>query len=100
MTLLNRSQRAAFIASSGIDPLILDRATDAFDALIDRGDISAYRRYMSTAIEQMAYGRPVRAQDRPTAVDACKTVLIHAYADQKHISFQRAAERVKQMLES
>lgn len=99
MTLLSRSQRSTFVASSGIDPLLLDRVIDGFDALIDRGDIDAYKRYMSTAVAQQNYGRPVRAQDRPTAVDVAKTLCLHAYADQKHISFQRAAKRVRQMLE-
>lgn len=99
MSLLSRNDRSILCAATGIDPLIIDRATDAFDSLIDRHDVGAYKRYMETAIVQQNFGRPVRAQDRPTAVDRVKVHLLRAYADREHISNAKAVERVKRMLE-
>lgn len=98
MSILSANQRNIVRASTGVDALIIDRCCDAYDALIDRGDVDAYVTYMKTAIVQMAYDRPIQPSDRPTAVDKIKTVLIHAYADQKHISFKKAAEHLREML--
>lgn len=101
MSLLNRGQRAVIVADTGIDPLIVDRATDAFDALVDRGDTEAYRQAMAHAWAQMGFGlnNPIRSSDRPTALDKIKTILIKAYADREHIDFKRAATKLKRMLE-
>lgn len=98
MSLLSAYQRSIVRTSTSIDPLIIDRVTEAFDALIDHGDIARYELLISTAIAQMGYDRPIREGDRPTAVDKVKTILIKAYADEKHISFGKAASRLRQML--
>lgn len=94
MSLLNANQRAIVVADTQIDPLIVDRATEAFDALI-KGDVDTYRVLMATAYAQMGY--MPRAQDRPHAVDKVKTILIRAYADELHIPFGRAARRLRDM---
>lgn len=98
-TLLKDSQRRIVIASSGIDRILLDRCVDAFDALVNRGDVDAYKVHMQNAIVQMNYGRPIQEKDRPTAVDKAKTILIKAYADREAINFQAAAARIKKLLE-
>jgi hypothetical protein len=98
MSILSPIQRDVIRADTKINALVIDRVADAFDALISRGDVDAYTQYMKTAIVQMAYDRPIRPQDRPTAVDIVKTICIKAYADEKHISFQRAAVRLREML--
>lgn len=92
-------QRAVVVADTGIHELIVDRATEAFDALIDRGDVEEYKRLMGQAWAQQGFdvGTPVRAADRPTALDKVKTILIHAYADREHIPFQRAVVKLKRM---
>lgn len=101
MSLLSRDQRAFIVADTGIHQLIVDRATDAFDALIERGDVEAYKQYMTHAWAQMGFGldNPIKPSDRPTALDKIKTILIHAYADREHIDFRRAAAKLKRMLE-
>ncbi len=38
MSVLNRNQRAIVVASSGIDPILVDRVVEAYDALL-RDDI-------------------------------------------------------------
>lgn len=99
MSLMSRDSRAIFCAATRIDRLIVDRACDAIDALVDRGDVDAYKRYMGTAIAQMGLDAPVRQQDRPTAVDVVKAHVLSLYADREHISNARAAKRVRRMLE-
>lgn len=99
MSLLSANQRAIIAVDTKIDRLIIDRATEAFDALIDRGDVDSYRHLMSTAYAQMGFQGPVRVQDRPTALDKIKTILIRAYADQEHIPFQRAVVRLRTQLQ-
>jgi hypothetical protein len=98
-TLLKDQQRRVILADTGIDRILLDRCCDAFDALINRGDVDAYKVNMKTAIVQMGYGRPIKEKDRPTAVDKAKTILIKAYADREHITFQQSAARIKRLLE-
>jgi hypothetical protein len=101
MSLLNANQRAVIRVQTGIDPFIIDRATDAFDALIERNDVQAFGRFMSTAWVQMGFGpqNPVTPEDRPTALDKIKTILIRAYAERERIGFQQAANRITRMLE-
>lgn len=99
MSLLSANQRAFIAADTKIDRLIVDRATEAFDCLIDRGAIDEYKMLMSTAIAQMNYDGPIKPKDRPTAVDVIKTILIKAYADREHISYRRAVERIKRMMQ-
>lgn len=101
MSLLSRNQRAVIVADTRIDPLIVDRATEAFDALITRGDVDEYKRLMGNAWAQMGFDLETmpKPQDRPTAVDKIKTILIKAYADQEHISFTRAVVRLRKMLQ-
>jgi hypothetical protein len=98
VSVLNAHQRAVVRADTGIDPLIIDRCCDAFDALVQRGDGEAYQTYMGTAIAQMGMST-VRAQDRPTAVDKCKTIIQHALADEWHCSFREANRRLRKMLQ-
>lgn len=100
-TLISSDRRAIISMQTGISRLIVDRSTEAFDALIQRGDVEEYRRLMGQAWVQMGYepGAPIRAEDRPTALDRMKTMLIHAYAREEHIPPLRAAEKLKRMLE-
>lgn len=98
MSLLNRHQRAIIAIDTGIDPLIIDRATEAFDAVIERDDIETYRHLMGNAIAQMGYERPIRPQDRPTAVDVIKTILLTSYARRERISYQEAVKHLRRML--
>lgn len=100
MSLLSSNQRAFIAVDTQIHPLIIDRTTEAFDALIERGDMSSYNTLMSTAIAQMGYDRPVRQEDRPTAVDVMKTILIKAYADREHISYRKSLVKIKRMMRS
>lgn len=95
-SLLSRQQRAIVVADTGIHELIVDRATEAFDALTQRGDVGEYQRLMGNAWAQMGFepGRPIQAKDRPTAVDKVKTIIIRAYADREQISFKTAAARL------
>lgn len=96
-SVLNASQRAVIRADTGIDPILIDRVCDAFDALL-RDDIEGYKLYMGTAIAQM--GMPViREKDRPTAVDVVKTIAQHALADRWGCSFKKANARLKEMLQ-
>lgn len=98
MSVLNANQRAVIAADTQIDRLIIDRCCDAFDALVDRGDVEAYKTYMGTAIAQM--GMPVvRLEDRPTAVDKVKTIIQKAYSDQWHCTFRQANARLRRMLQ-
>lgn len=100
MSLLNAQQRAVVVIDTGINELIVDRCVEAFDALIDRGNVDEYRRLMGDAWAQQGYepGRPIRKNDRPTALDKVKTICIRAYADRQRITFQASAERLKRML--
>lgn len=98
MSILNSQQRAVIAVDTKIDRLVIDRSVEAFDALVDRGDRDEYIRLMGTAIAQMGYEGPVRAQDRPTAVDKMKTIIQHAYADLWHCSFREANRRLKERL--
>lgn len=99
MTLLTTQQRAIICADTQLDRILLDRCVDAFDVLL-KGDVDGYKLHMSTAVMQMGYEGPVRPQDRPTAVDKAKTLIIHAYADREHIPYQRAVERLRKLLQS
>lgn len=101
MSLLNRHQRAVICVDTGVNELIVDRCVEAFDALL-RGDVDSYKQLMATAWAQMGFGpdSPIRASDRPTALDTVKTICIRAYADREHISFVRAANKLRHMLES
>lgn len=99
MSLLNANQRAFVRVQTGIDPLVIDRATEAYDALIEHQDIRRYQLLMGTAIVQMGYGRPVVDEDRPTAVDKIKTILVRAYAERERMSYQDAAKRITRMLQ-
>lgn len=101
MTLLTRHQRDVIIADTQIHELIVDRCVEAFDALIDKGDVDEYTRLMTQAWVQMGYGpgNPIKTTDRPTALDKVKTICIRAYADQKHIPYLRAAQRLKRMMQ-
>jgi hypothetical protein len=88
------------VADTGIHELIVDRATEAMDALVERGDVAEYRRLMGVAWAQMGFdeAHPIRPSDRPTALDKIKTILIKAYADRERISFQKAHKRLKRMV--
>lgn len=97
MSVLNRQQRAVVSADTHIDPLIIDRVCDAFDALIQRGDVEAYKRFMMTAMAQQGLPIPTPPEERPTAVDKVKTICIRAYSDTEHISFKRAVARLREM---
>lgn len=97
VSVLSAHQRDVIRADTSIDPLIIDRVADAFDALVLRDDVEAYQTFMGHAIAQM--GMPtVRAQDRPTAVDKIKTICQHALADEWHCSFREANRRLRRML--
>lgn len=100
MSLLNRNQRAVVVASTSIHPLIVDRATEAMDALVERGDVATYRTLMGVAWAQMGFdeAHPIRPSDRPTALEKVKTILIRAYADQQHISFRKAHKKLEAMI--
>lgn len=100
-SLIPLERRQIIAVDTGINPLIVDRATEAFDALIQRGDVEEYRRKMADAWAQMGYGpdAPIKAEDRPTALDRMKNMLIHAYAIDQHISPMVAAVKLKRMIE-
>lgn len=100
MSLLSRNQRSFIHAQTHIDPLIIDRCTEAFDALIKRGDVEVYRNLISTAIAQMGYPGRIPNSDRPTAVDKMKILLIRAYATQERISIADARSRLIKLQES
>lgn len=97
MSLLNANQRAFVAADTGIERLIVDRATEAFDAAL-KGEIQQYERLMGTAVLQMNYGRPVVESDRPTAVDAVKTILLKALADERRITYPAAVKLMRKIL--
>lgn len=98
MSVLSAHQRAVVRTDTGIDAILIDRVCDAFDALVQRGDVEAYQTYMGTAIAQMGMDT-VRTQDRPTAVDKIKTICQHALADEWHCSFREANRRLRRMLQ-
>lgn len=98
MTLLKSNQRAVIAADTHIDRLIIDRCVEAFDSLIDRDDLRGYMMLMGTAVAQMGYDRPVRRQDRPTAVDVIKTICLRAYADREGCSYQQAVSEIRHMM--
>lgn len=98
MSVLNAHQRAVVRSDTGIDPILIDRVCDAFDALVLRGDVEAYRTFMSTAIAQMGMGT-IRPQDRPTAVDKVKSICQRALADEWKCSFREANRRLRKMLQ-
>ena len=101
MTLISSDRRAIIAMQTGIDRLIVDRATEAFDALTQRGDVGEYRQKMADAWAQMGFDatHPVRDEDRPTALDRMKLMLVAIYAREEHISPAAAAVRLKRMLE-
>lgn len=94
MSVLNAHQRAVIAVDTKIAPLIIDRVAEAFDALVLHDDREGYELRMRTAIEQMGYDRPITPEDRPTAVDKIKTIVMHAYADEWHCSFREARRRL------
>ena len=97
MSILNSHQRAVIASDTGVERLIVDRTVEAYDALL-REDIEMYQRLMRTAIEQMAYDRPIKLSDRPTATDKIRTLVQRAIADQWGVSFQTATARLQRML--
>jgi len=97
VSILSSLQRQVIHADTHIDPLIIDRCCDAFDALL-RDDVEAYVTYMGAAIAQLGYDGPIPMSDRPTAVDKMKTILQRACADQWGCTFLQANARLKRML--
>ncbi len=97
MSVLNRNQRAVVVASSGIDPILVDRVVEAYDALL-RDDIKTYQHLMHTAIVQMNFGREIKSSDRPTAVDKARVICQRAIADKWQCSFQEATRRLQERL--
>lgn len=98
VSLLSREQRTVIRADTKINPILIDRVVDAFDALINRGDVDAYNVHMRTAYAQQGVPLPIPAHERPCAVDKIKTICIKAYSDELHISFKAAATRLRKML--
>jgi hypothetical protein len=98
MSILNDQQRAVVRADTGIDPIIIDRCCDAFDAL-ERDDVEAYVRYMRTAITQMGFEKQIPNSERPTAVDKIKTICIRAAADKRGWPYRRMAAYFRRQLE-
>lgn len=97
MSLLNRHQRAIVHAQTNIHPLIVDRVTEAFDALIDHQDVDLYKRNMMTALAQLNMPFPIPDEEKPTAVDRMKLMCVQAYASREHMPVQRAIARLKEM---
>lgn len=98
-SVLSSHQRAVVRADTHIDPFIIDRCCDAFDALLMRGDRDQYVTYMTAAVAQLGYEGPIPDKDRPTAVDKMKTILIHAVArEQWRCSYLQAHARLTKMI--
>lgn len=97
-SILNRTQRAVVVADTRIDALLLDRCVESFDALIG-GNVELHKQLMANAWASMGFGpdNPIKASDRPTALDKAKTICTKAYADREGITFKKAAERLKAM---
>lgn len=100
MSLLNSNQRAVVAVDTKIDRLLIDRTVEAFDALIERDDVETCKQLLAHAWAQMGFGleHPIKASDRPTALDKIKTICIKAYADREGITFKAAAARLTKML--
>ncbi len=95
MSILSRHQRAVIAADTKIDPLIIDRVAEAYDALL-RDDIVTYRHLMATAMAQLGFS-PKR-RDRPTAVDKVRVICQRAIADRWCCSPQEATRRMQERL--
>lgn len=98
MSLLNAQQREIIRVDTGIDRLIIDRVVEAFDAAIQRGDRDAYIHLIKTAYAQQGIDLPIPEEEKPTAVDIVKTICIRAYADELHVPFKVAAQRMRDLL--
>ena len=97
MSILNRHQRAVISTDTKIDPILVDRVVEAYDALL-RDDIKTYQHLMHTAIVQMNFGREIKMSDRPTAVDKARVICQRAIADKWQCSFQDATRRLQERL--
>lgn len=99
MTVLNRHQRDVIRVDTGIDPILIDRVVDAYDALLERDDVEGYKTYMTTAVTQLGYENIVPPEkDRPTPVDIIKSFCIKAVADKRGWSFKRTAHYLEEYL--
>lgn len=98
MSILNALQRAVIASDTGVERLIVDRVTEAYDALLVE-DVERYQRLMATAIVQMGYVRPITPEDRPTAVDKVRTLVQRAVADKQRVGFRVATSRMQRTLD-
>lgn len=96
-TILNSRQRDVVAVDTRIDRLIIDRCVEAVDKLIV-DDVEGYKTLMIQAYLQMGYGRPLRPEDHPTALDKILTIALRAYADREGEPVQKATARLQRRL--
>lgn len=98
MSVLSKDQRSLVQVDTHIDPFIVDRVCDAFDALL-RGDREGYMRNMSIAVAQLGMPVPIPASERPTAVDRMKFIVIGVIARQWRCNYGMAIDLLKVMVD-
>lgn len=91
MSLLSSTDRAAYHAQTGIDPLIIDRVVEGYDALI-KDNQQEYRHKIATALAQQGIPSPIPESEKPTAVDFVKMMCLARIADERHWTVKRTVQ--------
>ena len=95
MRIFTSMQRARIHERTQIDNFIVDRVTDAYEALVNADDVEGYRKHMLDAMAQLDLPMIVPPEERPTAVDQMKVLAIQSIAKQKGWTYLRVQRWVE-----
>lgn len=98
MRIYNAPQRARIHELTHIDPFIIDRCCSAYEALINSDDVEGYRKNMLDAMAQLGFGIKIPEEEKPTAVDKMKVLVVRSIAYQWRVSYTQAKANLESRL--
>lgn len=89
-SILDATERAIVRNATMLDQHLIDKATEAFDALL-RGDREGYQKNMMLAYSYAGEDTPKLGQT-PPAITTIKAILVRKIAEKNRWTFERASK--------